>query len=248
MAGKRGPRISQTMRRLISKAALEDPKKDRTLLAIELREKLPGRPPSEETLVKMISHARNNSVGDQDKLWSLVSLVEYSIPPEAVPYVLKVWARAIEKDEPITIREALWVARLHSIFKAKVLANLEREYERPEQGAPLTELHEYQTKLRYALTAVLSDMDDIDSLLDFAQVFAVNEKTLGLEDGYPDTRNGVLSYWLNDVEAYGVLPEGQPSAAELSSRITQEFNEMYEQKSEQRKEADNERPHNQAVQ
>ncbi len=241
MAGKRGPRISQTMRRLISKAALEDPKKDRTLLAIELREKLPGRPPSEETLVKMISHARNNSVGDQDKLWSSVSLTQYCIPPEAIPYVLKVWARAIEKDKPITIREALWVARLHSIFKAKALANLEREYERSDQEAPPTKLpYAYKTKLRYALTSVLSDMDDIDSLLAFAEVFAVNEKILSMEDSYPATREGILSYWLNDVEAYGVLPEGQPSAGELSSRITQEFNEMYDQKSEQAKEANNE--------
>jgi hypothetical protein len=228
---------------------LEDPKKDRTLLAIELREKLPGRPPSEETLVKMISHARNNSVGDQDKLWSLVSLTEHPIPPEAILYVLKVWARAIEKDKPITIREALWVARLHSIFKAKALANLEREYEGPEQEAPLTKLpYEYQTKLRYALTSVLSDMDDIDSLLAFAQVFVVNEKALGLEDGYPATREGILSYWLNDAEAYGVLSEGQPSAGDLSTRISQEFSEMYGQRSEQRKEANHERPHNQAVQ
>lgn len=245
MAGKRGPKISQTLRRTIRKAALEDPKKDRTLLAIELREKLPGRPPSEETLVKMISEARNNSIDDRDKVWSLVSLPQYPMPPEAIPYVLRVWAWAIEKDDPITIREALWVARLYSIFEANALENLEKAAKGRGVGTlPMSLPYGYPVKPSYGLTSVLSDTDDVDSLLIFAQVFAVNEKTLSLEDDYPDTREGILSYWLNDAEAYGVLPESPPSAGDLSTRISREFSEMYG-KSEQGKEANHERSHSQ---
>jgi len=159
-----------------------------------------------------------------------------------------VWARAIEKDNPITIREALWVARLYSIFKANALGSL-GAYKTREAEAPLTpSLYQYQTKLNYVLTSVFTDINDIDSLLAFAQVFAVNEKILSLEEGYPDTKEGILSYWLNDAEAYGVLPEGPPSAGDLSTRISQEFREMYDKKSEQGKEAHNERSHSQEVQ
>ena len=85
-------------------------------------------------------------------------------------------------------------------------------------------------------------VNSIDSLLDFAQVYAVNEKILNREGDYPNTKEEILSYWLNDAEAYGILPDGPPSAGDLSTRISQEFREMSE-KSEQGKEANHERPH-----
>jgi hypothetical protein len=186
----------------------------------------------------MISEIRNSD-DDQDKIWSLVSLPLYPIPPEAIPYVLKVWARAIEKDNPITIREALWVARLYSIFRANELASLGRVDKTGD-----VEASQYQARLNHILTSVLGDTDSIDSLLDFAQIFTVNEKILNREDSYPDTKETILFYWLNDAEAYGVLPEGLPSAGNLSTRISQEFREMYE-KSEEGKGAHHERSHSQ---
>ena len=241
MAGKRGPKISLNVKREIRKRALEYPRGPRTALAIELQDLIErwGEPvPSQETLEKMISEIRNSD-DEQDKVWSLVSLPLYPIPPEAIPYVLKVWARAIEKDNPITIREALWVARLYSVFIDNALGSLGKAYKTGEVQAP-----QYQSKLNNILTSMLSDTVNIDALLDFAQIFAVNEKILNQEDSYPDTRKGILSYWLNDAEAYGVLPEGQPSAGDLSTRISQEFGRMYE-KSEEGKEAHHERSHSQ---
>ncbi len=240
MPGKRGPKISQKVRREVRKRALERPRGPRGALAVELQTLIRrwGEPvPSRETLEKIISEIRNSD-DDQDRPWSLVSLPLYPVLPEAVPYVLRVWARAIEKDNPITIREALWVARLYSIFEANAIGNLEKTYKKGEIGAT-----QYQAKFNLTL----NDIDSIDSLLDFAQVYAVNEKILNREDDYPNTKEEILSYWLNDAEAYGILPDGPPSAGDLSTRISQEFREMSE-KSEQVKEANHERPHSQEVQ
>jgi hypothetical protein len=50
----------------------------------------------------------------QDKPWNVITLMEYDLPPEALPTVLEVWLfRLRENFSPLTIREAKWVARLH---------------------------------------------------------------------------------------------------------------------------------------
>ena len=231
MPGKRGPTISQIVRREVRKRALERPRGPRGALAVELQTLIRrwGEPvPSRETLEKIISEMRNSD-DDQDRPWSLVSISLYPMPSEAIPYVLKVWGRAIEKDNPITIREALWVARLYSIFEANAIGNLEMAYK--TRGIEATQ---YQAKLNHILPSILNDADTMDSLLDFAQVYAVNERILNREDNYPDTRERILSYWQNDMEAYYVLPEGPPLLGDLDARISQEYSDVHS-KSEKRK-------------
>ena len=56
-----------------------------------------------------------------DSLWSRISLAEYeyNIPPDTLPIVMKIWARSIEANRPLTIRQALWVSRLRYVFNEK---------------------------------------------------------------------------------------------------------------------------------
>lgn len=51
-----------------------------------------------------------------DELWSLGSLSDHPIPPEAMPIVMSVYKKALAENEELTIREAQWIARLYKII------------------------------------------------------------------------------------------------------------------------------------
>jgi len=250
----RGPNIPDNVDHIIAEIYLKDkkaPAKEimdkvhNTLLeyGLQLRSGWPGLSAIQQRLTKIRAKDKKMGDGPLDWPWSLVSLPQYPISPEAIPFVLKVWARALLENKPITIREALWVGRLYPIFKAFALGELGESSKVGEMETPLTlSASSFQAKLNHILTSLPTDLSDVDALWAFASTLAIQEKILGLE--YPDTREGILSYWLNDAEVYGILPEGEPSASELSTRISQEFRAVYE-KSKQRKEAHHERPHSQ---
>ncbi len=52
-----------------------------------------------------------------DQSWSIVTLSKHEIPPSALPAVIRVWKCSLSLEHPLTIRQALWVARLHSMFE-----------------------------------------------------------------------------------------------------------------------------------
>ncbi len=122
MAGRRGPKISPEVQRLIREQALLSPKK-RTELAVELETMIEAKgwsSPTIETMEKLISKMRNQR-DSQDAPWSVTTLAEYEneIPPESLPTVLKVWQKTLEWNwiKPLSIREAKWVARLSYTIK-----------------------------------------------------------------------------------------------------------------------------------
>lgn len=65
-------------------------------------------------------------IQDLDKPWHLGSLEEYNLPSEAIPYVLAVqdfsekYPDQLFKEprQPVTIRQAKWIARLYGIVAA----------------------------------------------------------------------------------------------------------------------------------
>ena len=68
------------------------------------------------------------------------------MPYEALPTVLKVWIDAFVQDRPLTIREALWLARLYHIFKdagrindIPLLTEIATDYALREKASRLTE-------------------------------------------------------------------------------------------------------------
>ena len=123
-----GPKISNKVKRIIYEEALRDRSYPRTAVAAKLAdiiEKMGEPVPKLETLEKMISHARNHAPSPLDAPWSLGSLVEYPIAAEDLPRVLQVFVqqevvnkhRPPEIQHPLTIRQALWAARLSPLIE-----------------------------------------------------------------------------------------------------------------------------------
>jgi len=122
----RGPNISNTVRQLIISQAIHDSKTmPRRALAVrlqELIERMGEPPPTEDTLVKMISEARNKQPGELEKPWCIGVCAYYNIPPDIIPLLIKVQQsrkqgefKDFEKE--LTIREALWYNRLRPVVE-----------------------------------------------------------------------------------------------------------------------------------
>jgi len=123
-------RIPDGSRVWITTRALAWPRLKRIELAEELQKELKRKGydvPEIEVLTRMISTARRAPELPEDKPFSLGVLIKHPIPPEALPVVMRVWAKRLEEAKPdkdgfsyqmpFTIRHALWVARLSKLSK-----------------------------------------------------------------------------------------------------------------------------------
>lgn len=121
---KRGrPAMKPTIKQLICAKALQDKGIPRIALAIELKkqiEEMGEIPPTEDTIVKLISKVRNYPVSPRDEPWNLGTLENHPIPPEALPSILEVWRHCRNEFYPFTIREAKWVSHLYALFREDV--------------------------------------------------------------------------------------------------------------------------------
>jgi len=66
--------------------------------------------------------ARSEEQKSLDEPWSFSSLAEYPIPPEAIPLVVSIYEKCeiegnFSPNWNLTIREALWIGRLHKIIE-----------------------------------------------------------------------------------------------------------------------------------
>ena len=140
-----GPHLSQEIKILIARIHLEHPDYGPTNLREELlrRMKETGLDrnfgpdwPGVSAVGKVLANIRSNldkrppETKRIDMPWSIGSLPQYSIPPEALPMVLRLYAQPMSvtvrvatqrlrvKAEPISfsIRDALWVSRLSKLF------------------------------------------------------------------------------------------------------------------------------------
>ena len=122
MKGKLGTRanIPPSSRMHIIARAIAPPRIPRRELAKKLQNELEGMGhdvPEVEVLERIISKYRNKVTKDpKDEPWSLGSLAEHPILLEALPVVMALnWKRRTE-DSELSIREALWIARLYKAF------------------------------------------------------------------------------------------------------------------------------------
>ena len=122
----RGPNISNEVRQLIISQAIHDSKNmPRRALAVRLQdliEKMGQISPTEETLMRMISEARNRQPSELDQLWSIGVCAQYNISPDIIPVLIRMQqlrARSGFKvlQQELTIREARWFARLHPVVE-----------------------------------------------------------------------------------------------------------------------------------
>lgn len=117
---QRGPKIKPSLKKLISGQAIRYPEKPREALAAELKdtiERMGEVTPADETLLRMISDARNKITSPLDNNWQIILKDDIPIPAEAIPYILKVKAKGVMLANHFTIRHALWVSRLYTTIK-----------------------------------------------------------------------------------------------------------------------------------
>lgn len=149
----RGPNIpSEWKQYIIHKAVTTDPLKPRLLLADEILEQMQqsggrlDKLPERESIAKLISNARRHPKSELDEPWHMMSLANYEIPPEALPAVILIWGKTHEWcHEPLTIREAQWVARLY-----RVITNLDFLYSYAQIYASLERLAEITGRLPHS--------------------------------------------------------------------------------------------------
>jgi len=123
----RGPKISSTVRQLIISQAIHESKTmPRRALAVRLQELINkmGEPlPTEDTLVRMISEARNKQPGELEKPWCIGACAYYNIPTDMIPVLVKIqklkaeYGNEEEMSKVLTLREARWIARLYHMAK-----------------------------------------------------------------------------------------------------------------------------------
>jgi hypothetical protein len=121
---------------LISDRALNELKKNREALTDELIEQIKREypleiPPARETVLKLISEARNHGTSPQDAPWHL-GLLDNPSPlldkhlfaaevftAEAIGHIIRVkeWATKDKDTLPVTIRIAKWISRLYSLIE-----------------------------------------------------------------------------------------------------------------------------------
>lgn len=124
----RGPNVPNDVKDIIAAAYAEDPnqtakevmeKVHETLRhqGRQLRPSWPGLSYIQGILTDIRREDSKLPLDPLDRPWSLWDVMEYSIPSDALPAVLELWADQLINGQPITIREARWIATLHYVFK-----------------------------------------------------------------------------------------------------------------------------------
>jgi hypothetical protein len=127
-----------------------------------------------------------------DRPWQILDIAQYPIPSEILPTVLEAWGRKLAEDDPITIREALWIARLYYVFKeARIdlvkMLPLQRVY--PEE-------YDYKGDSKALL---------IDILTSFATAYARHELALSLSGKHFEKTEDMWETWWRDGWLHWIL-------------------------------------------
>jgi len=139
----KGPLITPEIEAQIAKVYRDHPKwkapEIRNFMEMQLRKSNPSLPkgwPGLSIVQKTLATVRKNvrAINPQDSPWSISTLDDYPIPPEALPKVLEAYKDHITKGIELTIREAKWVARLSATQYARtglpfIIARTEFLYE-----------------------------------------------------------------------------------------------------------------------
>ena len=213
-----------------------------------LDKEIPGHTKVSEYLTKEFKPIQKSVDGlGLDKPWSTISLYrpEYAVYPEALPYVLRVWAKSqMEEmarsdlkgedehtDNKLEVPENDWMFRAH--VKHGILTIREAIW----IGRLI---------FIFKSTSVEHKPVDIDELWDVAQFFANDERLLQITGGYSDDREILLKYWMNDAILYSHLPPGEPAPDKIAGLAAKLFLAKYPRgykkgiKSENNEEAPNE--------
>ena len=169
----KGPKITEEIMGQIARIYLAHrdwpAKKIQHEIHAQLRKKNPQIPPDwpgVSSVQKILAPVRTKDAemrsGSKgiDRPWSVVTLAEYEIPPEALPTVLKMAVHFRQREgegRRMTIREARWAARLSSMENLHKLFLAIQEYAEEEKVVELTSIRDEFTfgiddELYFALT------------------------------------------------------------------------------------------------
>jgi len=222
--------------------------------------KLPKGWPSLSKVQKILAQVKRHleEPSREDMLWSLGTLNEYPISPEVIPYVLDVWKLRVARGETFTIREAKWVARLSgfqlqeliitkkwSLKSIKSLAFVAGGYARLEL---LIELLGLPVLCSTGLDKLLMSIpDNVHPCPVCAGMQWDLPEVLALE-GHDTFRKGLEHLKAREYQEFHKL-EGQLYSKEEEEKEEDELAQEIEQDWEEyKKEAQNERTHNQESQ
>ena len=140
----RGPGLHPDVRMKITEMALDNRAEDRETLAKRILDDIIApilnqreRPlPDLESIMKMISYARNHAPNPRDGVWTLGDCEAHAIPKEAIPAVLRVRKLCFIEGVPLSTRVAKWVARLSDVEERPMeLRDWAYRYANREQAA-----------------------------------------------------------------------------------------------------------------
>ena len=122
---QRRVKITSETKKLIFGRAMEQPRIQRTKLAVKLQVEIKRRKegvPQLEVLERMISHYRNHAEDDpQEKPWDLRTLNEHWLPPESLPAVIEAWMELKRTQSlALSIRQAKWVSWLYPFYEDRI--------------------------------------------------------------------------------------------------------------------------------
>jgi hypothetical protein len=181
----KGPKITEEIMGQIARIYLAHrdwpAKKIQHEIHAQLRKKNPQIPPdwpglsSVQKILAPIrtkdAEMRSGSKGI-DRPWSVVTLAEYEIPPEALPTVLKMAVHFRQREEEgegrrMTIREARWAARLSSMEDLHKLFQTIQEYAEEEKVVELTGIRdEFTFGIDDGLYMALTDKSSKEPVFD----------------------------------------------------------------------------------
>ncbi|HEY33142.1 MAG TPA: hypothetical protein G4O10_08570 [Dehalococcoidia bacterium] len=115
----RGPIITEEVKSLIASVYLKHKKWYAWEIQGEVNRILKGDGPGISAVQKQLTKLRKADE-ESDKLleepWDNGAMTRYSIPPEALPDIMRVWKQQLNWFNTFTVRQAIWVARLYRLI------------------------------------------------------------------------------------------------------------------------------------
>ncbi len=124
--------------------------------------------PTEDTLAKMISEARNQQPSELDEPWSIGACAQYDIPADIVPILMKIEKLRASQNKDgfgeITIREAQWVARLFPVAEPLINRIVNDDESRPWWLSLIVSSYVLREKLSEQMNEPYPNTADLDGL------------------------------------------------------------------------------------
>ncbi len=152
--------------------------------------------PGVSTVSKVLKEIREEesrlSLDREDRPWSVAALADYDIPPEALLIVMKAWAKALEQDGPLTIREVKWIARLYCVYPH--LPDLTK----------VSHFNDIAFEPEDVVTIKAPDVENeiLDDIIRRVRGYANEERAIKLTGTYPHNPQDAVWLWWKDASLY----------------------------------------------